>query len=46
MNILKFNFIGLAPEYSFPASRENLVACYQWLVNEKKISPSKITFGT
>ncbi|CAB4411668.1 unnamed protein product [Rhizophagus irregularis] len=35
----------LAPEYSFPASRENLVACYQWLVNEKKISPSKITFA-
>lgn len=42
----KFNFIVLAPEHPFPAARDNMLECYQWLVNEKKISPSKIAFGT
>jgi acetyl esterase/lipase len=36
----------LAPEHPFPAARDNMLECYQWLINEKKISPSKIAFGT
>ncbi|GBB97789.1 hypothetical protein RclHR1_03070005 [Rhizophagus clarus] len=35
----------LAPEHPFPAARDNMLACYQWLINEKKISPSKIAFA-
>ncbi|GBB97788.1 hypothetical protein RclHR1_03070004 [Rhizophagus clarus] len=35
----------LAPEHPFPAARENMLACYHWLINEKKISPSKIAFA-
>ncbi|RIA80824.1 alpha/beta hydrolase fold-domain-containing protein [Glomus cerebriforme] len=35
----------LSPEYPFPAARDNMLACYQWLVTEKKISPSKIAFA-
>lgn len=37
--------IGLSPKYSFPVARDNILACYQWLVTEKNISPSKIAFG-
>ncbi|RIA85797.1 Alpha/Beta hydrolase protein [Glomus cerebriforme] len=35
----------LSPENSFPVARDNILACYQWLVTEKKISPSKIVFA-
>ncbi|CAB4464527.1 unnamed protein product [Rhizophagus irregularis] len=35
----------LSPKYSFPAARDNILACYQWLVTEKNIDPSKIVFA-
>ncbi|KAF0552914.1 alpha/beta-hydrolase [Gigaspora margarita] len=36
---------GLSPEHTFPTARDNMLKCYQWLVNEKGISPSKIVFA-
>ncbi|CAG8768417.1 3155_t:CDS:2, partial [Racocetra persica] len=36
---------GLSPEHPFPTARDNMLNCYQWLVNEKGISPSKIVFA-
>ncbi|RHZ71117.1 hypothetical protein Glove_262g40 [Diversispora epigaea] len=36
---------GLAPKNPFPAARDSLLACYDTLVNEKGISPSKIAFA-
>ncbi|CAI2170229.1 8566_t:CDS:2 [Funneliformis geosporum] len=36
---------GLSPENSIPVARENMLSCYQWLVNEKGISPTKIIFA-
>ncbi|CAG8447607.1 8561_t:CDS:2 [Diversispora eburnea] len=36
---------GLAPKHPFPAARDSLLACYDTLVNEKGISPSKIAFA-
>ncbi|GES93443.1 alpha/beta hydrolase [Rhizophagus clarus] len=35
----------LSPKYSFPIARDNILACYEWLVTEKNISPSKIAFA-
>ncbi|RIA80826.1 Alpha/Beta hydrolase protein [Glomus cerebriforme] len=35
----------LSPDHSFPVARDNFLACYEWLVTEKKISPSKIAFA-
>jgi len=37
--------LGLSPENSFPVARGNMLACYNWLVTEKNVSPSKIVFG-
>ncbi|CAB4398863.1 alpha/beta-hydrolase [Rhizophagus irregularis] len=42
--ILSLDYL-LAPEHPFPAARDNMLECYQWLINEKKISPSKIAFA-
>ncbi|CAG8599943.1 7461_t:CDS:2 [Cetraspora pellucida] len=36
---------GLSPENAFPSHRDSMLKCYQWLVNEKGISPSKITLA-
>ncbi|CAG8519927.1 7693_t:CDS:2 [Funneliformis mosseae] len=35
---------GLSPENSIPVARESMLLCYQWLVDVKGISPSKIIF--
>ncbi|RIB01841.1 Alpha/Beta hydrolase protein [Gigaspora rosea] len=36
---------GLSPEHPFPSARDSLLECYQWLVNEKGINPSKLTIA-
>ncbi|CAG8590289.1 437_t:CDS:2, partial [Dentiscutata heterogama] len=36
---------GLSPEHTFPTARDNVLNCYQWLVEEKGINPSKIVFA-
>ncbi|CAG8799468.1 42884_t:CDS:2, partial [Gigaspora margarita] len=36
---------GLSPEHPFPSARDSLLECYQWLVNEKGINPSKIAIA-
>ncbi|CAG8480213.1 6265_t:CDS:2 [Paraglomus occultum] len=36
---------GLTPEHSFPSQRNTFVQCYQWLVHEKGINPSRIAFA-
>ncbi|CAG8584016.1 7675_t:CDS:2, partial [Dentiscutata heterogama] len=36
---------GISPEHVFPSARDSMLKCYQWLINEKGISPSKITFA-
>ncbi|CAJ0890432.1 5244_t:CDS:2, partial [Entrophospora sp. SA101] len=36
---------GLAPKNPFPGARDNMLECYEWLVNEQGINPSKIVFG-
>ncbi|CAJ0842444.1 11767_t:CDS:2, partial [Entrophospora sp. SA101] len=35
----------LAPKNPFPGARDNMLECYEWLVNEQGINPSKIVFG-
>ncbi|CAJ0768370.1 6428_t:CDS:10 [Entrophospora sp. SA101] len=43
VHILSLEY-ALSPENCFPAARENMIDCYLWLVNQRKISPSKIVF--
>ncbi|CAG8749234.1 12571_t:CDS:2, partial [Dentiscutata erythropus] len=39
------NITGLSPEHVFPSARESMLKCYQWLINEKGISPLLVLIG-
>ncbi|KAG9286248.1 hypothetical protein G9A89_014234 [Geosiphon pyriformis] len=35
----------LAPEYPYPAARDHVIDCYEWLIRDRGLDPSKIAFA-